>query len=76
MQSYPYGSAQGALMVRGALAQKWRGIVGRGTGSAMTGYLKDYRYDKRLKYASPPYFPQFTGAVWATRYVGEISNPY
>lgn len=75
VQAYNRGSFQGTLSIRGALAQKWRGIVGTG-GSGGTGYLKDYRYDKRLTYSAPPYFPQFVGAEWSTRYVGEISNRY
>jgi hypothetical protein len=76
VQSYEVGSPQGDLYVRGSIAQKWRGIVGRGSGWSMTGYLKDYRYDKRLKFASPPYFPQWTNAVWAADYVGEIEPQY
>ena len=39
-----------------------------------TGYVKDYRYDKRLKFSSPPYFPQWTNAEWSANYTGEI-NP-
>ena len=74
VQSYDRGQSQGTLRVRGAIAQKWRGFVG--TDSGATGYLKDYRYDKRLTYSAPPYFPQFVGAEWSTRYVGEISNRY
>jgi hypothetical protein len=73
VQSYNEGSLQGTLYVRGSIAQAWRGIVGT-TGS--TGYVKDYRYDKRLRYASPPYFPQWTNAVWASNYTGEIAPRY
>jgi hypothetical protein len=73
VQSYNKGSQQGQLYVRGSIAQAWRGIVGTSSG---TGYLKDYRYDKRLRYASPPYFPQWTNAVWAANYTGEIAPRY
>ena len=73
MQNYFRGSGEGQLYVRGAIAQEWRGIVGR-RGSA--GYLKDYRYDKRLKFSAPPYFPQWTNAVWGGRYTGEVSPQY
>jgi hypothetical protein len=76
VQSYQYGSAQGELYVKGSIAQRWRGIVGQGSGWNMTGYLKNYSYDKRLRYASPPYFPQWTNAVWAANYTGEISPRY
>jgi Tfp pilus assembly protein PilX len=44
----------GTLSVDGAIAQKFRGTVG--TGSGTTGYIKNYTYDPRLKYRSPPFF--------------------
>lgn len=72
VQNYFRGSGEGQLYVRGAIAQEWRGIVGRGSA----GYLKDYRYDKRLKFAAPPYFPQWTNAVWGGRYTGEVAAQY
>lgn len=72
VQNYWRGNGEGQLYVRGAIAQEWRGIVGRGSA----GYLKDYRYDKRLKFSSPPYFPQWTNAVWGGRYTGEIAAQY
>ncbi|WP_426566853.1 hypothetical protein ACPPVT_10090 [Angustibacter sp. McL0619] len=73
VQSYKAGTQQGQLYVKGSLAQRWRGIVGQGNS---TGYLKNYSYDKRLRYASPPYFPQWTNAVWAANYTGEIQPAY
>lgn len=75
VQNYNYGSPQGKLTVRGSIAQKWRGIVGQGN-PPNTGYLKDYHYDLRLKYASPPYFPQFINSVWGARHTGEIAPQY
>jgi hypothetical protein len=58
------GSSLGTLTVRGAIAQKYRGVIGTGSGS--TGYLKNYNYDDKLRYRTPPYFlsPAFTG--WRT----------
>lgn len=76
VQAYDRGVNMGGLTVIGSIAQKWRGAVGRGSGSSMTGYLKDYRYDKRLKFSSPPYFPQFINAVWSGRTTGEIPAQY
>jgi len=75
VQNYDKGTPQGKLTVRGSIAQEWRGIVGRGNPPS-TGYLKDYHYDLRLKYSSPPYFPQFINAVWASRHSGEIPAQY
>jgi hypothetical protein len=75
VQNYNEGSPQGKLTVRGSIAQEWRGIVGQGSGPS-TGYLKDYHYDLRLKYSSPPYFPQFINSVWSARHTGEIPPQY
>jgi len=72
VQSYDRGSNLGDLNVYGSIAQKWRGIVGRGS----SGYLKDYRYDSRLRFQSPPYFPQWTNAVWSGRTTGEVRPAY
>ena len=30
----------------------------------MTGYTKDYKYDKRLRYRSPPFFLDPISAAW------------
>jgi hypothetical protein len=78
VQSYNRGTPRGKLYVKGSIAQSWRGIVGTNNsgGSLATGYLKDYQYDKRLRYASPPYFPQWTNAVWAANYTGEVAPQY
>jgi hypothetical protein len=75
VQSYADGAKMGTLHVRGSIAQRWRGIVGTG-GSTGTGYLKDYGYDARLKFTSPPYFPQWTNAVWGAKTTAELSPQY
>lgn len=58
---YDCGSQGGTLTVNGAIAQKFRGAVGT-TGN--TGYLKDYNYDTRLRYYSPPYFLDPVESAW------------
>jgi hypothetical protein len=73
VQQYNKGSDQGELLVQGSIAQRWRGIVGTSGG---TGYTKNYKYDARLKYSSPPYFPQWTNAKWGPRHTGELVSPY
>jgi hypothetical protein len=51
--------------VTGAIAQSFRGTVGTHSGSFVTsGYLKNYVYDDRLKYISPPYFLDPIQAAW------------
>ena len=55
----------GDLTVTGAIAQKYRGPVGTGSGTnPTTGFLKDYTYDDRFRYRSPPYFMNPIDATW------------
>lgn len=75
VQEYNLGAQLGTLNVYGSIAQKWRGIVGTGGGSG-TGYLKNYSYDSRLRFQSPPYFPQWVNAVWGAKTTGEIKPAY
>lgn len=57
VDNYDCGGALGSLQVNGAIAQYYRGTVGTGSGvNISTGYAKDYNYDDRLKYRSPPNF--------------------
>jgi Tfp pilus assembly protein PilX len=63
--NYNCGNAMGKLTVVGAIAQKYRGAVGTFNGTTYTsGYQKDYWYDDRLKYRTPPYFLQPTSSAW------------
>jgi hypothetical protein len=63
--NYQCGSGMGKLTVNGAIAQKYRGAVGTFSGGSISsGYTKDYWYDDRLKYRTPPYFLQPTSSAW------------
>jgi hypothetical protein len=68
VDNYDCGKA-GNLTVKGAIAQEYRGPVG--TGSHDTGFLKDYNYDDRLRYRSPPYFLSPIAAQWSPVRVNE-----
>jgi Tfp pilus assembly protein PilX len=57
------GAHLGTLTVNGAIAQKFRGPVGI-VGSTSPGYLKNYQYDDRFRYRSPPYFVEPVAAAW------------
>lgn len=61
-------SATSKLRVYGAIAQRYRGPVGTGSGGAdpATGYLKNYIYDPRLQIMQPPYFLAPDNAPWRT----------
>jgi hypothetical protein len=63
VDNYSSGSnnPQPQLTVHGAIAQRYRGIVGQ-VGS--TGYLKNYSYDDRLKVLLPPYLFSLSTAGW------------
>jgi hypothetical protein len=61
------GNPLGTLTVTGAIAQRFRGPVGTfssSTGTRVSGYAKNYRYDDRLRYRSPPYFLDPITAAW------------
>ena len=65
VDNYSCGNPLGTLTVTGAIAQKYRGPVGTGTGgTASTGYVKNYVYDDRLRYRSPPFFLNPVDAAW------------
>lgn len=63
VDSYECGASMGELNVTGAIAQKYRGPVGT-SGSSSTGYIKDYRYDNRMRFRSPPYFLAPVQSAW------------
>jgi hypothetical protein len=62
VDNYDCGNALGDLTVTGAIAQRFRGAVG--TNGGATGFLKDYNYDDRLRYRSPPFFLNPIDAAW------------
>jgi hypothetical protein len=65
VQNYDRGAPLGLLHVTGVLAQRYRGPVGtNSSGTIVTGFSKDYTYDLRLKYLSPPYFLDPVASQW------------
>ncbi len=69
--SRPYGGGLGDLSVTGVIAQRFRGPVGTTSGS---GYLKDYVYDTRLQYLSPPKFLDPVASAWTVATWAEVSD--
>jgi hypothetical protein len=65
VDNYTCGSRLGTLNVNGAIAQKFRGPVGQ-FGGVDHGYTKNYVYDRRLLYRSPPYFLDPVQSAWRT----------
>jgi hypothetical protein len=74
VQNYNRGSTLGTISVTGGIAQKWRGPVGTFGGSG-TGYLKNYNYDARLRYSSPPHAATLSSAAFRVIQWAEIQNP-
>ncbi len=61
VDNWECGEFLGKLNVYGAIAQKFRGVVGTTGG---TGYIKNYKYDERLAVDEPPYFLSPLNAGW------------
>ena len=49
-----------------------RNVQGQSADDHVTGYNKDYTYDTRLKYLSPPYFLSPTQSAWQRISYAEI----
>jgi Tfp pilus assembly protein PilX len=70
-----------SLNINGVITQKFRGPVGTFNGSntpptLVSGYNKNYAYDSRLKYLSPPYFLSPTQSAWIRLSYAEVApNP-
>ena len=76
VQNWPIGSPLGSLSVTGAIAQRFRGAVGTVSGSTInSGYTKNYVYDQRLKYLSPPKFLDPVASAWGIAIWKEIPTP-
>jgi Tfp pilus assembly protein PilX len=66
VQNWNQGNPLATLNVTGAIAQKFRGPVGTGSGTSIsTGYYKNYVYDSRLAFLQPPYFLKSDSSPWA-----------
>ena len=74
VQNYDVGAASdlGTLNVLGAIGQRFRGAVGLiGT----SGYVKNYNYDLRLGYLSPPKYLDPVASSWGEATWAEINVP-
>jgi len=61
---YYCGAPTGTLTVKGVIAQRFRGAVGRGGTTPSNGFLKDYQYDDRLTFRAPPHFLDPVQSAW------------
>lgn len=77
VQNFNRGPGQGDLSVFGAMGQRFRGPVGQGTPgtTSFRGFLKDYEYDPRLQFLSPPHFVEPEQSPWERRRWSELTRP-
>jgi hypothetical protein len=79
LQNSNYGNnVMGTMTVFGALAQRYRGIVSwfDSGGGIIHGYAKNYVYDQRLKYDSPPKFLNPVASAWQVVTWSETQSAY
>ena len=72
VQNFYRGGSQGTLTINGSLAQKYRGIVARNGH----GYVKNYNYDPRFRYLSPPKFLSPVSATYRVNLLVEVSKAF
>ena len=72
VQNYQVGGNRGTLKIVGSMAQRYRGTVGIGT----TGFAKDYGYDDRLTYTSPPKFLAPTSTTFDSTQIAGVPAAY
>jgi hypothetical protein len=72
VQNYQVGGSRGTLKIVGSMAQKFRGTVGIGS----TGFTKDYGYDDRLTYTSPPKFLAPTSTTFDSTQIAGVPPAY
>lgn len=74
VHNHNFGSRMhGQLTVIGSIAQRFRGSVGGGQDDS--GYDKEYVYDTRLQFSTPPYFTEPVRSPWGVRLLAEIRTP-
>ncbi len=68
---------KGTLTVKGAIAQNFRGPVGTSSnGNNMSGYVKAYSYDPRLRYTAPPKFLSPVSTTYGVSMLVEVKTAY
>ena len=72
VQNYDKGGDQGTLTIKGAIAQKFRGIVRNGSN----GFAKNYLYDERFRYVAPPKFLSPVSTTYGVSVLVEVKTAY
>jgi hypothetical protein len=75
VNNYSSGAPLGTITLNGTVSQNWRGPVGQNSGgSIIHGYTKNYQYDSRLRYFSPPYYLSPGTASWGIASINVTGN--
>jgi hypothetical protein len=65
VNQWDQGNPLGNLNLNGTIDEAWRGPVGTFNGGGIaSGYAKNYQYDSRLAYLSPPYYLNPGTSIW------------
>ncbi len=72
VEEYWTNLQDGKINLQGSLIQQYRGPVGETNGN---GYTKNYWYDSRMAYETPPYFLSPASSGWGIMYWQRIDNP-
>jgi hypothetical protein len=72
VQNFDKGGGRGILTVMGAIAQKFRGVVTRGSN----GYTKNYVYDPRFRYVAPPKFLSPVSTSYGVSVLVEVKTAF
>jgi hypothetical protein len=72
VQNADKGGSQGILTVKGAMSQKFRGIVRTNSN----GYAKNYRYDERFRFIAPPKFLSPVSTTYGISVMVESKTAY
>ncbi len=69
-------NANNILHVYGGIIQGYRGAVGTFSGSTpYTGFTKDYQYDNRFSFVTPPNFPTTGNYItYFSKYISKSNN--
>lgn len=70
VQNYDKGPPRGHLSTKGAIIQKWRGLIG--TTDGQHGYIKNFSYDNRMRFQAPPYFLEPIGTNYRVAQVRQF----
>jgi hypothetical protein len=74
VSNWDKGSGNGNIYVNGSISEDWRGPVGTFGGNGSTGYSKQYLYDQRLQFLSPPDYLNPGTSSWSLGTISAVTG--